>query len=507
MNNIYEIILSASKKYSKNVLFSNEKGIELTYENFINQIDNAFRFFDEVYNETQFNFSIICPNCPNYLYVLFSLLRKKCTAVNLNPNLSQQELIDRLSLAEVSVIFTTKSIYHRIKDFFKSYSLHNIYIIDDDDINFNVLESIPYDSSIKANRNQNELAFLQFTGGTTGIIKAAAISHQNVIANIKQLSLHFEKYNKIKSYILLITFPFYHIFSVVFNFLFFASNGSKMVLFKDLRNFEYIIAKLSQHQVTFIVGVNTWYNKLMQHPNFLSLNTKNIELCFAGGEYVPLVTKEKWKRMTGKELYSAYGLTETCSLSIISPLDNSNIDDSIGEAIPGTEVVLLDENNNVINENNTHGEIALKGFQITNQYYNNIMETQNSFYDGFFKTGDIAIKLENRFYRIVDRKKDMISISGNKVYPNEIEEALIKLNGVLDVAIVGKLSAKTGEEIVAYLVVDEQVITLDEIVLFCKQNFTKFKVPKEYVLLHELPKTPIGKTYRKELRELANKKN
>lgn len=506
MDNIYEYVREACLKNSDKIIIIDEQGNKLSYDSFLNQVDAASDCLNQNLITPFSNFSIIAPNCPNYLYILFALLKDNKTAVNLNFNLSNIELSDRLIMANVSVLFTTDRIFRNIASIMDNTNIQFVVIFDEIAIDFKIDRIIKLDKSLNCSSDNNKPAFLQFTGGTTGIIKAATISHTNVLNNINQLEKHFQNFNKYKAYILLITFPFYHIFCIVFNFLFFIKSGSKLIMYKNLRDFPFIINALNQYEVSFIVAVNTWYNKLMQQEQFCLLRKDKIELCFAGGEYVPVSTKEKWNKLMHKELYSAYGLTETSSLCIISPLNDSNINDSLGIAIPDTEAILLDELNNQIIENNIPGEIALKGSHITHEYFDNVDETAKAFVNGWFKTGDVAIKINDKTFKIVDRKKDMISVSGNKVYPNEIEELLFQLNGVLDVAAVGKLSNSSGEEVVVCIVFDEQILSIDTIKNYCSQNLTRFKIPKAFIKLNDLPKTPIGKTSRKQLREFVNQK-
>jgi long-chain acyl-CoA synthetase len=504
MNNINELIDIATKKYHNLTLFNYENKSSISYSQFSNELANAHAYFLEKFNNRNFNFSIIAPNCPNYLYILFAMLKTKNIAVNLNPNLNNNEIVDRLDLSKCKILFTTTDFYKKFSNEITKTKLERIYILDENCINFKILDVIYLQEISLSKENQTNIAFLQFTGGTTGVNKAAVITHQNILSNLQQIHLHFSNYIDTSEIIVLIAFPFYHIFSIVFNFLFFLEHGGKCILYKDLRNFDNIINFIKKYDVNFTVAVNTWYKKLMIHQDFNLIKSQQYKANLAGGEYVPLSTKSMWKEKTRHSLYSAYGLTETCSLSIISPLDESNFDDSIGIAIPNTEVCLIDKNDNVILEDNIIGEILIKGEHITNAYYMNEIETKHAFYNNWFKTGDLAIKVDKTFYKIIDRKKDMISVSGNKVYPNEIEEALFGLDGVLDVAIVGKISDKTGEEVVAFIVLDNNKISIEYIKSFCNEKFTNFKVPKQYIVLTELPKTPIGKTNRKELRTQIN---
>jgi long-chain acyl-CoA synthetase len=267
------------------------------------------------------------------------------------------------------------------------------------------------------------------------------------------------------------------------------------------------LKRLELYPINFTVGVNTWYKKLMQHNRFKYLDHGKILVSIAGGEYVPVNTKNDWKSLTGRTLYSGYGLTETSSLAIISPLNLiENIDDSLGIAIHDTEVGLLGDNKEWILKDEVQGELLMRGPQLLKAYYNNEQETQDAFFEGWFKTGDIVKRVKGSYFKMVDRKKEMISVSGNKVYPNEVEEVFFQNKAVLDASVVGRASEKTGEEVVAFVVLKEN-IELNELDLleYCRNQLTRFKVPKEIIFKKELPKTPIGKTAKSVLRESLNR--
>jgi acyl-CoA synthetase (AMP-forming)/AMP-acid ligase II len=507
MNTLLKII--ASKRKEK-VLFIDEKNRKCTVELFLNNVQFTYNFLSENTSKksARRNFSIISPNCFNYLYFLFALLDREGAAVNLNPNLSNLEIQDRLGLGKVSILVTTVAVYQKIKDNLNNTGVEQVIIIDEEELEFKPLKVVFLKPTISYSVDiEKDVAFLQFTGGTTGVTKAAVITNQQIKDNIDQLTQHIGSYIPLQDLLVLIAFPFYHIFSIVFNLLFIVENQGVCVIYKDLRNTDLIIQLLKTYPISFTVAVNTWYKKLMQHPEFSKIDFSNVKASFAGGEYVPITTKEQWRNLTGMPLYSAYGLTETCSLAIVSPLNNKNIEDSLGVAIPDTQVQLFDENNKIIYDENTPGEIVLKGKQVIVEYFENIEETKNAFYEGWFKTGDIAVRIYENHFKLVDRKKDMISVSGNKVYPNEVESVISKLEDVLDVGVVAKKSEKSGEEVVACVVLKEKsLLKNEEIIDFCTIYLSSFKVPKQIYRFKELPKTPIGKTFRKELREIIKLK-
>jgi long-chain acyl-CoA synthetase len=484
-----------------------EKLGEVSYADFYDNITKAKAFYSDL-NRNKFSFCILSDNCPQYLYSLFALQFNSGVAVNLNPMLSDVEVEKRLALTNVRILVCSEKAYARFEEFIGKYGADSVYVFKEESLSFEVRQLVKNEVS----QNAGDLAavqasYLQFTGGTTGSIKSAEISYKNILANLEQLDRHIASYIETDNLRVLVAFPFYHIFSIVFNVLFFMQYGSTLVVYRQLRDTEGIMSLFISHQPNFTVGVNTWYKKLMQMPAFDKLDFSHIRACIAGGEYVPISTKLAWKQKTGKNLFSGYGLTETSSLAIVSPLDEQvNIDDSIGVAIPDTSVALLSDNNQWITEDNQPGEILLKGPQVTSAYFNSAEETEKAFYDAWFRTGDVAIRTHGKFYKIVDRKKDMISVSGNKVYPNEVEEAILQIPEVMDVAAVGKYAERSGEQVVVYVVLQaNSKVREEDVIQACQARLARFKVPKQVIFVEELPKTPIGKTSRKHLRDLINK--
>jgi long-chain acyl-CoA synthetase len=507
MKNMFTFVQNKCLKYKEKTFLQGVDHSSISYNDFNIELTKCLNKIESIIpNNNDFNFSIIAPNSVNYLLFLLSLSKKNGSAVNLNPNLSEIEIKERLILGDVDYLICTESIYSKLSEIIDETAIAKVIIIDSDTFKFKIVNEInlkPFEEKLIEKKSQ--IAFLQFTGGTSGVIKAAVISHQNILENITQINDHFQKYTSFNDFKVLVAFPFYHVFSIVFNVLFILNNGGTCFIYQDLRNTKLIIRLIKNNPINLTVGVNTWYNKLMQHEEFKALDLSKLKISLAGGEYVPLSTKQKWLHLTGKPLFSAYGLTETSSLSIISPFDETNLDDSIGIPVPSTEVVLFDENNNKINEDRIAGEIAMKGPQITKAYYKNELETKTAFFGEWFKTGDIGERVDGHIYKIVDRKKDMISVSGNKVYPNEVESVIFKIEDVLDVGIVAKANEKSGERVAACIVLKkDSQLTKDDITNYCKNNLSSYKVPKNIYFYTELPKTAIGKTARRILKKEIN---
>ncbi len=504
MDTIYRLIERKCRHYGSRVILQLEPEGKVSYLSFFEELEKCRIFLSKQSDLSEGSFSMIAPNCLNYLLYLFSLQERGGAAVNLNPELAPNELKARLNIGRVSVVVTTAAIYPKLAPILSETGVQQVLLIDEKAQGFSVPKvdngrfgTIRYQEPPA----RDAVAFLQFTGGTTGLTKAAVISHGNVTGNIEQLNRHFETYIDLGHLLVPIAFPFYHIFSIVFNFLFFLHNGGSCILYSDLRNMDLIMGLLKEHPVNFTVGVNTWYRKLMQHPGFGELDLSAMRASLAGGEYVPCSTKQMWASLTGKPLYSAYGLTETSSLAIVSPLDVSNTDDSIGIPIPETTVVLLDDDGNELRSDNAVGELALKGIQVMDRYFENPSETEAAFHNGWFKTGDVAERVGGRSYRIVDRKKNMISVSGNKVYPNEVEAVISELEDILDVGVVAMRSVNSGEDVAACIVVrPESRLTDEDLTSYCRMHLVAYKVPRHIFRYSQLPKTPIGKTDRNTLK-------
>lgn len=478
----------------------------MTYGDFYRDLCAVMHFLEVQAIPVGVNFSIIASNTIDYLLVLFAMQTRGNTAVNLNPNLTVNELVQRLTFTQVEVLVTTKDIYSSLEN---QIEIKKVIFLDECPENPPISTTfipfkIPYHETTPFVEDKSlPTAFLQFTGGTSGITKAAIIRHENVCANVNQITTHISATAYPYPHCILVAFPFYHVFSIVFNVLTFMNMGGTCILIASPRDIDSVIDVFKNHPITFTVAVNTLYKLLLQHPRIAEADFSSLRFSIGGGEHIQYSTKLHWQQRTGIPIYEAYGLTETSAMAIVNPLNENNDFKTIGIALPETEVILLDEHNQQVLLPNQPGEIALKGPQVTEGYYLNQQETKQAFFEGWFKTGDIAISNEAGYYTIVDRKKDMISVSGNKVYPNEVEEVIAQINGVLDVAVVARISPNSGEEVVA-CVVTEKVIPKDEIIQYCKDFLTNFKIPKDIIFMQQLPKSPIGKTLRAQLRLLVN---
>ena len=349
----------------------------------------------------------------------------------------------------------------------------------------------------------DDVAFLQYTGGTTGVPKGAMLTHGNMLANVQQSLAWLKPFARPGEEIIITALPLYHIFALTANCLTFLALGSKNVLITNPRDIPTFVKELAKHRFSAITGVNTLYNALLNHPDFAKLDFSGLRLALGGGMALHETVAQKWQDVTGKALIEAYGLTEASPAVTINPMDHTDRRGSIGLPIPSTEVSIRDDDGQEV-PLGTAGELCVRGPQVMKGYWNRPEETAEVMTaDGFLQTGDVAEIDEAGFIRVVDRKKDMILVSGFNVYPSEIEEVVSKHPGVLEVGAVGTPDVRTGEAIKVAVVKKDPDLTADEVIAFCRRSLTGYKVPQRIEFRDELPKTNIGKVLRRALREEA----
>lgn len=355
------------------------------------------------------------------------------------------------------------------------------------------------------NGKPEDVILLQYTGGTTGVAKGAMLTNRNLVANMEQIRAaignHLEEGNEIA----LSPLPMYHIFAFTVNCLALGGIGCLNVLVTNPRDLPSLIKDWKKHPTSIFTGVNTLYNALLNHPDFNSIDFSPLKISVGGGMAVQKAVSKRWEEVTGCYLAEGYGLSETSPVLTINPIDGTGQTGTIGVPAPSTELRIVDEQGNVLGPEQA-GEIQAKGPQVMKGYYNRPDETAKVMTsDGWFSTGDIGLMREDGFFQIVDRKKDMILVSGFNVYPNEVEDVVVMHEKVLEVAAVGKNDEKSGEVVMLYVVKKDDSLTKDELKAYCRENLTGYKNPKFIEFVKDLPKTNVGKILRRELREMANK--
>ncbi len=352
----------------------------------------------------------------------------------------------------------------------------------------------------------DDIAFLQYTGGTTGLSKGAMLTHRNILANLAQAHAWIKPAIAEGKELIVTALPLYHIFALTANCFVFIKVGASNLLITNPRDIPAFVAELAKYPFTVITGVNTLFNALLNNEAFRALDFSKLRLALGGGMAVQRVVAEKWKAVTGKPLIEAYGLTETSPAATINPLNITEYNGSIGLPISSTDVAIRNDSG-VDVPLGERGELCIRGPQVMKAYYNRPEETDNVFMsDGFLRTGDVAVMDDKGFVRIVDRKKDMILVSGFNVYPNEVEDVVALHPGVLEVASVGVLDEKSGEAVKIFVVRKDQSLTAAQLIAHCREHLTGYKVPSHVEFRTDLPKTNVGKILRRELRDEAVKK-
>jgi long-chain acyl-CoA synthetase len=473
--------------------------------------------------------AIMMPNLLQYPIVLMGVLRAGCTVVNVNPLYTPRELQHQLSDSKAKAIVIVDNFAHTLAAVEKDLKLDHIILTKMGDmlglvkgsivnivvkhikklvpayslshfITFKaVLEKGQHLKYQKPDVSGEDIAFLQYTGGTTGVSKGAMLSHRNMVANLEQCSGFLDSFLEKGKENVVTALPLYHIFALTANFFTFFKYGGTNLLITNPRDMAGFVKELSTFPFTAITGVNTLFNGLLNTPGFAELDFSRLRLVLGGGMAVQRPVAERWKKVTKTRLLEGYGLTECCPLVTLSPFDLDDFNGSIGLPAPSTLIRIIDDMgvDVAIGE---PGELLVQGPQVMVGYLNRPEETAKTIKDGWLYTGDIATMDDEGFFYIVDRKKDMILVSGFNVYPNEIEEVVAMSEKVLEVAAVGVPNDAAGEIVKVVIVKKDPTLTEEEVIAHCKQHLTGYKVPKLVEFRTELPKTNVGKILRRELR-------
>ena len=353
--------------------------------------------------------------------------------------------------------------------------------------------------------DRHDIAVLQYTGGTTGVSKGAMLTHDNLLCNVQQTRAMGQNHMAPGQECVLTALPLYHIFAFTTNLLGFLAIGGHNVLIPSPRPVQNLQRAIENFPITWMTGVNTLFNGLLNEEWFVAYPPKTLKASISGGTALHSAVAKRWRELTKTPISEGYGLTETSPVVTFNPMTGQPRDGSIGIPAPGTEVRLMGDDGQDV-AMGASGELWVRGPQVMRGYWNAQEETAKVVQNGWFATGDVAVMDESGFMRIVDRKKDMVLVSGFNVYPNEVEDVISKLDNVLEVAVIGVPDGKTGEAVRAYVVQNPdhaREVTTAEVLAHCKQHLAAYKVPKLVVLRDELPKSPIGKVLRKDLRKAA----
>jgi len=474
--------------------------------------------------------ALMMPNLLQYPICIFGALRAGYTVVNCNPLYTARELEHQLRDSGADVIVILENFAHVLQEAMTKTPVKHVIVTSLGDmlgikgllVNFVVRKikkmvppwSLPGSVSFKDMLHKSEglallpvkvghedIAFLQYTGGTTGVSKGAMLTHCNIIANLQQAHAWLKPVLTKGDELIVTALPLYHIFALTANCLTFLKLGASNLLITNPRDIPGFIKELKKYKFTTFTGVNTLFNALLHDPNFASLDFSHLRVALGGGMAVQKAVADKWKATTGQPLIEAYGLTETSPAATINPLNLAEYNGSIGLPISSTEVVIRNDDGIDVAPGEA-GEICIRGPQVMKGYWNRPDETAKVIMaDGFLKTGDVGIVDEKGFIRIVDRKKDMILVSGFNVYPNEIEAVVAMHPGVLEVAAVGVPDEKSSEAVKIFVVKKDPNLTAEDLIAHCKLNLTGYKIPKHVEFRADLPKTNVGKILRRALRD------
>jgi long-chain acyl-CoA synthetase len=534
-NSILEIFDESCLQYKDHPAFYN-MGEILTYDQ-LNQYSYCFAAYlqKELHTKKGSRFAIMLPNILQYPIAMFGAMRAGLIIVNVNPLYTPDELVHQLNDAKADSIICLSIFAQTVqKALPKLPNLKNIIITHPGDVfpwfkswavyfllkfirkkipNWFIPQAISFKKVIARGKyltltpvtlEREDIAFLQYTGGTTGISKGAILTHRNIIANIQQAVAWFGNALTLGKEIVITALPLYHIFSLTANGLFFMKVGGVNVLITNPRDIPGMVKEMKKFRFTAITGVNTLFNGLLNNKEFSTVDFSRLHLALGGGAAVQKAVAERWQAVTHTPLLEAYGLTEASPCVTINPAHLPAYNGTVGLPVSSTWVTILDEQDQPLSIDQA-GELAVKGPQVMRGYWQNKSETDKVFTkDGWLLTGDIASINSEGFVRILERKKDLILVSGFNVYPNEIEGVLVQCPGVKEAAVVGVKDDQTGEAVKAFIVKEDPALSAANITQFAQQFLTSYKIPKSIEFCQELPKTNIGKVLRRALKNLSS---
>lgn len=529
---LLELFENSFQRFANKVAFEN-MGVTLTYA----EVEEKSRHFAAYLQEDLGlkpgeRIAIQMPNLLQFPIAFIGALRAGLIVVNTNPLYTPREMEHQFKDAGISAIVIVSNFASNLEKILSHTPIRHVIVTDLGDMlgtlkgaivnlvvkhvkkmvpSYHLPKAIAFKTALKKgaslrytrpNLTVDDIAVLQYTGGTTGIAKGAKLSHGNIIAHNSMITEWFKPYMSTDGSDLIITaIPMYHIFALTVNGMLMFSAGVKNVLITNPRDMKGFVKELSKHRFTIITGVNTLFNGLLNNPDFKNLDFSHLKGAVGGGMAVQDVVAQRWSEVTGKPLVEGYGLSETSPVLCCNPLDGKHRLGTIGIPMPNTEVAIFDDDGNQLAQGEV-GEICARGPQVMSGYWEK--DNEGVFFPGgWFRTGDIGKMDTDGFFKIVDRKKDMIKVSGFNVFPNEIENVMAGHPKVMEVAAIGVSDPKSGEVIKVFVVKKDNSLTEDELKRYCHENLTNYKVPKYFEFRTELPKTNVGKILRRALKEEA----
>ena len=518
-----------TSQYSDRTAFIN-MGAEITYAELAEQA-TAFAAYlqKDLGLKKGDKFAIMVPNTLQYPIALFGALLAGLTVVNVNPLYTARELEHQLKDSGAKAMLIIENFAHTLEKIIAKTPIEHVIMTSLGDrlglvkgkvVNavvkyvkkmvpaFNLPDAIRFNTALaKGNKLTftsvelcgDDLAFLQYTGGTTGLSKGAMLTHRNMVANLEQAKAAIKPLLAEDGELVVTALPLYHIFALTANCLTFITLGGSNLLITNPRDMPAFVKELGKYTFTAITGVNTLFNGLLNTPGFKDIDFSSLKMSLGGGMAVQRPVAERWEKVTGSRLLEGYGLTECAPMVSLSPYNQESYNGTIGLPAPSTDIKIMLEDGSEAPLGEP-GEMWVKGPQVMKGYYNREEATAEILKDGWLATGDIAFMDEQGFFKIVDRKKDMIIVSGFNVFPNEIEEVVMMHDGVVEAAAIGVPHDASGEMVKIFVVIKQDGLDEATLIKHCRENLTNYKVPKLVEFRDELPKTNVGKILRRELR-------
>jgi len=531
ISSLKQLYEDACRQHASQIAFTN-MGVALTYA----EVEEKSRCFGawlqkEAGLKKGERVALMMPNVLQYPVAIIGCHRAGCTVVNVNPLYTARELEHQLNDSGATVIVVFENAAATLAQVIARTSVRHVILTGIGDLlgfpkgpitNFvirKVRKMVPPFSLPRALRFKEvlarggshtldpvevggaDVAFLQYTGGTTGVSKGAVLTHRNMVANTLQSVAFLPELTQYQNPAVITALPLYHIFALTTNMLLFMRVGGNNVLITNPRDMPGFVKELSKVKFTFITGVNTLFNALLHTPGFDKLDFSSLKVALGGGMAVQAAVSERWRKVTGRHICQGWGLTESSPVGTVNLPRTSEFTGSIGYPIPSTEISIRDDDGNPLPVGSV-GEICIRGPQVMRGYWNRPEETAKVMLPGgWLRTGDVGRMDERGRTFIEDRKKDMILVSGFNVYPNEVEGVVAQMPAVLEVAAVAQPDEKSGEVVAIFVVRKDPALTAEEVIAFCKRELTGYKVPKAVYFRSELPKTNVGKILRRSLRD------
>ncbi|MFK7951862.1 MAG: AMP-binding protein [Ekhidna sp.] len=535
--NLPDLFSEARKKYADKEAYEN-MGKVISFKE-LDELSTAFGAYlqNDLGLKKGDKIAIQCPNILQSPIAIHGALKAGLVVVNTNPLYTSSEMKHQFNDSGAKAVVILKNFACNLESILAETSVEHVIVTELGDLiggikgslinfvvkyvkkmvpSYSIEGTINYKDALAKGKNSSlktpeidpeDIAFLQYTGGTTGVSKGAMLTHRNLVANLQQVEAWLYQTDlKEGEEIWIAALPLYHIFALNAHCLIPMKLGAKNILITNPRDMKGFVKELDKHPYTLITGVNTLFNGLLNTPGFAEMDHSKMKIALAGGMALQRFVFDKWEQVTGKKIAEAYGLTETSPGLCINPMGDGNRVGTIGLPLPDSDVVLLDDDGKEV-PIGEKGELCTKGPQVFKGYWNRKEETKNCFINGYFKTGDIATMDADGYFKIVDRKKEMILVSGFNVYPNEVEDCIALMDKVLEVGAISVPDPKSTEAVKVYIVKSDESLTEAEVKQHCEENLTGYKQPKHIAFIDELPKSNVGKILRRIIKENDLKTN